>query len=316
MPGKILIALTCLLLATAAATVGTAGNSSAPPNERATMLVQLMAVETRFSDLSERQGLAEAFAANIAPRGVMVGNGMSGPDAARKVFTALPGLKLRWGAIYADISSAGDLGYTIGIYNSESPGADGKTQTGHGMYVTVWGRQSDGAWKFLLDGGAGGMSVEDAERLAGSFRDYPGPAPVPPARPTRHAQDEIRDLEREYLAAARRDGINEAMLAYMADDAVMFSRRERTKSALADSLARRPEPADLEWEQLFNEVAQSEDLACTFGVWQASGAANEKLQGTYVVIWKRQANGKWKFVVDGGALMSAEAVTVLRGRFK
>src|SRR6185436_18136348 len=83
---------------------------------------------------------------------------------------------------------------------SASTTANLPAQTAKPKPATAWGRQSDGAWKFLLDGGAGGMSVEDAERLAGSFRDYPGPAPVPPARPTRHAQAEIRALEREYPA--------------------------------------------------------------------------------------------------------------------
>lgn len=51
----------------------------------------------------------------------------------------------RWDPLHADCSSDGSLGFTYGNWRSR----DGKG--GHGQYITVWRRQSDGKWMVLFD---------------------------------------------------------------------------------------------------------------------------------------------------------------------
>jgi ketosteroid isomerase-like protein len=53
----------------------------------------------------------------------------------------------------ADISSAGDLGYTYGTYEFSAIGKDGKSVVEHGKYTSIWKKQKDGGWKVRLDMG-------------------------------------------------------------------------------------------------------------------------------------------------------------------
>jgi ketosteroid isomerase-like protein len=48
------------------------------------------------------------------------------------------------------MAATGDLGYTVGI--AVRRGADGRV--GYTKYLTVWRRQPDGEWRWVVDGGS------------------------------------------------------------------------------------------------------------------------------------------------------------------
>lgn len=78
----------------------------------------------------------------------------TGTDAIRKVVSALvsmPGFSVRWSAVTADVSTAGDLGYTQGTYELTLNDPTGKQMTEKGKYVTVWKKQADGPWMVVAD---------------------------------------------------------------------------------------------------------------------------------------------------------------------
>lgn len=58
---------------------------------------------------------------------------------------------LEWDPVRADIAASGDLGYTIGRWQSRRLGPDGQEVRQTGSYVTVWRRQADGSWKVAVD---------------------------------------------------------------------------------------------------------------------------------------------------------------------
>jgi ketosteroid isomerase-like protein len=62
--------------------------------------------------------------------------------------------KFSWVPSKADISSSGDLGYTFGNWKIFIKG-DGVSRdtTIYGNYVSIWKKQTDGSWKYELDGG-------------------------------------------------------------------------------------------------------------------------------------------------------------------
>jgi ketosteroid isomerase-like protein len=63
-------------------------------------------------------------------------------------------LKFGWEPVKADISSSGDLGYTFGNWKIFVPhDSTHKDTTLFGNYVSIWKKQSDGSWKYVLDGG-------------------------------------------------------------------------------------------------------------------------------------------------------------------
>ncbi len=59
----------------------------------------------------------------------------------------------------------------------------------------------------------------------------------------------------------------------------------------------------IQWEPRKSEVS-SGDLAYTLGNWQwktkTDAGADTIYRGVYCTIWKRQSDGTWKFVFDGG----------------
>jgi len=62
-----------------------------------------------------------------------------------------PTYRLTWEPLRAEISRAGDLGYTVGRYTSSRVGSLGQTIRSSGMYVSIWRRQADGSWKVEMD---------------------------------------------------------------------------------------------------------------------------------------------------------------------
>ena len=60
--------------------------------------------------------------------------------------------RLVWHPVSAVAAASGELGYTIGRWESRVLGAAGQwTATGSGNYVTVWHQQADGSWKVAVD---------------------------------------------------------------------------------------------------------------------------------------------------------------------
>jgi len=55
--------------------------------------------------------------------------------------------------VKAEIARSGDLGYTYGNYEFITMDSLQKESKTYGNYVTIWKRQADGSWKYVLDGG-------------------------------------------------------------------------------------------------------------------------------------------------------------------
>ncbi len=73
--------------------------------------------------------------------------------------------------------------------------------------------------------------------------------------------------------------------------------------------AKSPRRAEvIHWRPLHAEIAAAADLGYTWGIAE-SAPTNDgpfKPYGVYVTIWKRQADGKWKFVSDAATILSAD----------
>jgi tetratricopeptide (TPR) repeat protein len=58
-----------------------------------------------------------------------------------------------WAPVYGDIAQAGDLGWNTGPTVIEDASPE-KKPTRHGMFFSVWKKQTDGGWRVALDLGA------------------------------------------------------------------------------------------------------------------------------------------------------------------
>ena len=71
----------------------------------------------------------------------------------------------------------------------------------------------------------------------------------------------------------------------------------RGRDAIGAAFADFPVDAVLDWAPVAADVAGSGDLGCTVG---EAAVAPRRSYSKYLTVWKRQPNGAWKFVADGG----------------
>jgi ketosteroid isomerase-like protein len=143
----------------------------------------LLAVDREWAQTTKDP---DKFMSYLATDAAMYAPGMpvtTGAAAIRKTFTEMssaPGFSLSWSATKADVSSTGDLGYTVGTYQSTMGGATEK-----GKYVTIWKKQSGGNWKvsediFNADAPSQAPAAEHVMMAAGALKWGDGPPSLPP----------------------------------------------------------------------------------------------------------------------------------------
>ncbi|MDB4883584.1 MAG: hypothetical protein JWL95_2350 [Gemmatimonadetes bacterium] len=129
-----------------------------PMSRRSGPLEAIRSADTDFSRDASKFGTGEAFgryAASDAQIFSAPGEFISGPGAISQSFGA-PTAKsaLIWHPVHGEVSEAGDLGFTVGnaIFTGERE--DGAKIVRYSKYFTVWKKQRDGSWRYVVDGGS------------------------------------------------------------------------------------------------------------------------------------------------------------------
>lgn len=126
------------------------------PKQRADERESLIQADREFDQATAEKGVG-AWVSYFAEDGRMFPAGaeiVSGKEAIREAMApafATPGFSLRWKPLGAEVSNAGDLGYTYGTYVAKGPGPKGEAVERHGKYVSIWRKQPDGSWKVVVD---------------------------------------------------------------------------------------------------------------------------------------------------------------------
>lgn len=118
-------------------------------------------------------------------------------------------------------------------------------------------------------------------------------------------KEEIHKTEQAFAKMVKEKGMKEAFLAFAADDAVL-SRNNilvKGKDAIRSYFEKGTlQDIKLEWAPDFIDVSVSGDLGYTYGKYKFSAKdGNGKLiesRGIFHTVWKRQKDGKWRFVWD------------------
>ena len=104
--------------------------------------------------------------------------------------------------------------------------------------------------------------------------------------------------ERAFARASVADGMREAFLEFLADDAVIF--RPGPVEGRQWFEARPPAEGRLSWEPLFADLSRDGDLGYTTGPWQFLPPDGEPSYGHYVTVWRKQPGGEWRVAADIG----------------
>jgi ketosteroid isomerase-like protein len=132
--------------------------------------------------------------------------------------------------------------------------------------------------------------------------------PPTPRRATDAGRESVAASERAFARQSVEHGMRAAFLEYFADDGINFApgpgnTRERFR-ARPDAI----EPFVLDWHPAIAAVARAGDLGFTTGPFTIIGrapAVREPAQGIFFSVWRRQADGNWRVIVDGGVSTNA-----------
>lgn len=118
---------------------------------------EILNADISFSDMSRQVGMKKAFLQYIDNEGVLLRPGHL-PLQGAVAIDFLSQLSdtaytLTWQPMKAEISKSGDLGFTYGVYTLSI-----KDSVYKGTYVSIWKKQNDGSWKFVLDSGNEGIN--------------------------------------------------------------------------------------------------------------------------------------------------------------
>ena len=122
-------------------------------------------------------------------------------------------------------------------------------------------------------------------------------------------QDIGKETEKEMMETdiamshlATKEGFYKALLHY-ADDSVIIPRAGNLpligKTEVATNWLTKPDFTTLTWKPIKGEASKTGDIGYTFGY--ATFVGKDTITySNYCTIWKKQKDGSWKFIYDGG----------------
>ena len=265
-------------------------------------LASLVAAERAFARTSVERGVRESFLEFFAEDGI---NFQPHPTKTREAFLSQPApavrppITLNWEPVWADVSAAGDLGYTTGPYTVTDNSPE-KRPVRHGYYFSIWKKQPDGNWKVAVDLGTQNPTPAATEPA------FHAPRAGRSKTDARMSQDEGRaalmDVEHKFLGEAKSRGFTKAFLDYLSGESRLHRQQMLPlvgKTAINAFLSQKS--LSVTWQPLTADIAQSNDLGYVYGSYEArdnpsASAAIEK--GYFVRVWKLEAGGKWKVALD------------------
>jgi ketosteroid isomerase-like protein len=253
----------------------------------------LVEMERAFAKAAATKGTRDAFIEFLADDGIIF---QPGPVNGKKFWRERQPRKglLSWEPVFADVSRAGDLGYTTGPWEFRPNGPEDQP-VAFGQYFTIWKKQPDGAWKAVLDRGV--TSDKRMPRPPISFPSdneiWDGISRIDPE----WTRENLIKLENEFSNASALNA-RTAFESYLADEARIL--RQNAEPAIGKKAASNLMPEAgraLTWKVAMADWAASDDLAYTYGSFELNTRGVTLQRGTYVRVWKK-VKGKWKVVAD------------------
>jgi ketosteroid isomerase-like protein len=253
----------------------------------------IVSAEHAFAAEGYKNGVKKSFLAYAAADGIIFN---PGPVNAHEVFEAAPDEDLAeprahlvWWPLYAGIARSGDLGFTTGPYAIDD------NRRGH--YFTVWKKQPDGAWKWLLDAGvAADASGEAGQGSPVSFL----PASASGSASPEAALKAVAALEEKIAEGARTD-LKSAYGEFLETDSRFHSAGAppaKTEDNRDAALAVRP--GSLDFRALGGGASEAGDLVWTYGEGRLTKSSIDTVTdqvGHYVRVWQKRRAG-WRLVFD------------------
>jgi ketosteroid isomerase-like protein len=264
-----------------------------------TPLQEMVKTEQAFSKMAEEKNIRDAFMAFIADDGLLFRPGAVNGKKWMLEHPVPPSDKkplLAWQPSYAGMAASGDMGFTTGPWEFKNDIKDEKP-SGYGHFMTVWKKQPDGSWKFVVDLGishsqSGGpqtlwQPTETTQKTTARTVDQAS------------ARNALLDRDRKYSDDGLKQGLVKAFVAYASPEVRLyragnlpFTGRDASAGALTKA------KGQFTWQPIGGDVSRAGDLGYTHGTYEVADDTKKVIEhGSYVRIWKNQ-DGVWRIVMD------------------
>jgi ketosteroid isomerase-like protein len=261
-------------------------------------LQEMVKTEQAFSKMAEEKNARDAFMTFIADDGLLFRPGAVNGKKWMLERPVPPSDKkplLAWQPSYAGMAASGDMGFTTGPWEAKSDIKDEKP-SGYGHFVTVWKKQSDGSWKFVVDLGishpqSGGPQAhwEPEATKKETFK----PVDIAVSR------ESLLSRDRKYSAEVLSQGLGKTFSAYAAPDVRLYRHaglpfigREASTEAIAKT------KGQVTWQPIAADTSSAGDLGYTHGTYEVADDTKKVIEhGSYVRIWKKQS-ATWQIIMD------------------
>lgn len=248
--------------------------------------MNLLETEYAFAEATKNSTIRDGFLKFIAEEGILFRpNPVNGKEFLANS-EAKPGLLL-WYPTYSIISSSGDIGVNTGPWEFKQNEND--ESIAFGQFVTVWEKQFDNTWKFLIDLGISHPKLESTEQgiVNSIVVNVPGDN-------EQLEYGDVISIEENFVSDIAKNN-------YMkfSNDATMIFRNNKypiVNQEVKEFISTLN--ANVKWETFGGKASINNDLAYTYG---KGSALDDKLQAVYefyyLHVWVNE-NNQWKLLVD------------------
>jgi ketosteroid isomerase-like protein len=271
---------------------------SDPPLE----VKRLVDAELKFAKLALDTNIRDAFNENMAPDAILF---RPTPVNAKEFFKdrpANPGPVLTWYPSYAEISGAGDLGWTTGPWEFRS--AKDKKPEAWGHFATVWRRNPHGDFQVLIDEGHSTPSKPPQDSLSWAYLpSREKDVLATDLKTLSNSQKTLEEADAAYSKLLAEKGVA-AALAQFADDNVRLLRDDKPEyqgpKDAGKALEHEWDAGVTAWDLKVGAISYTFDLAYTYGIATMGEKAKDAPNGRKVLrVWHRSSStSDWKLALD------------------
>ncbi|WP_192820561.1 nuclear transport factor 2 family protein [Rufibacter sp. LB8] len=254
-----------------------------------TAVQQVVQAERAFAQMALDQDTRAAFLQHMNEASLLAGKGklVKGRDLYLNLPPDTVG-KLHWEPTFATVSVSGELGYTSGPFTYKVKGK----AVAFGHFATVWLRQSDGQWKFVIDlGGPHGphsTAVKDDTLLY-----------VLPDKTAKTQQKTTNLLAHDAAFSKAAAGSLAAYSKVLHPEARLFraNRLPSVTAAQRDDLLK--ETTHLSFRPEGSQIAASGDLGVVYGLCELrlrKDGKEIKQAGPYMRVWRKDEVKGWQIL--------------------
>jgi ketosteroid isomerase-like protein len=249
-------------------------------------LQSLLDTEKAFSAMAEEKNTRDAFISFLSDSTITFD---AKPRIGKKHLENTPqdSSLLSWKATFADVATAGDLGYTSGPWSYLKNKTD-QQPLAYGHFVCIWKKEGHD-WRVLCDIGINHPQCESTNQLKTSS--------IKAKSKKKGTSNELSDIEKSFIDQLTKEGTSTYKAALSKEGCLFHSGYPpfKANNVLANII---PQQNRIVYHYIDGAIASSNDFGFVYGTAIVHVNESDVQQANYVRVWKKENGKHWRIVAD------------------